>query len=791
MKPPASTSPRRFHFGFRQQLRLSLGVLSGLVAVVAIAALWGIANMRSAASRSLDHYERRSHIANELAIKMLLCRRYEKDYFLNINDMLERYVASEKWQRESSALGKLLTEYEGLAETSEDRSQVALWRDAKATYDNAFFDIQSMVVGGEIASPEQANAALEPARATVHIFTESAVLVAMQKSELAQQEAVRLNDIGRATNRIVIIVTLMALLTALLWSFHLPARLTMPITSLKHATERLAAGDLNARATLMRNDELGELAENFNEMADTLRTQVHELEAKREEAHVLQEAAEAASQAKSAFLANMSHELRTPLNAIIGYSEMLQEEASETGQEDFVPDLRKINTAGKHLLGLINDILDISKIEAGKMELYLEKFMVGSMVADVMNTVQPLVVQNKNHIQLRIVDELGTMVGDQVKVRQVLFNLLSNACKFTHGGEIVLEAAREQSDGRGQLRFRISDTGIGMTPEQLGKLFQAFMQADSSTSRKYGGTGLGLALSRRLCQMMGGDVLVESELGQGSTFTVTLPVDQLTAALPTVAKDGAASAMGKHGQVVLVIDDDPLARELLARTLAKEGWAVQTASNGEEGLRRARELRPAVITLDVMMPAMDGWAVLSALKSDPGLQDIPVIMLTMVDQKNLGFALGAADYLTKPIDQQRLLQIMARYRSRQRAGVALVAEDDDVAREMTTRILERAGWTVMAAENGRVALDLVARQKPDVVVLDLMMPELDGFGFVAELRRKPEWQAIPIVVVTAKDITPDDRMRLTGSVERIIEKGAYSRDQLLDEVRTMVEALAP
>jgi GAF domain-containing protein/CheY-like chemotaxis protein len=494
---------------------------------------------------------------------------------------------------------------------------------------------------------------------------------------------------------------------------------------------------------------------------------------------------EAADRHKSEFLANMSHELRTPLNAIIGYSEMLQEDAADLGAEQFTDDLKKINAAGKHLLELINAVLDLSKIEAGKMELYLETFDVATLVRDIAAVIQPLAAKNVNRLDVRRPDGIGAMHADLTKVRQALFNLLSNACKFTERGTVALDVARESVDRQDWLTFSVSDTGIGMTPEQLGKLFEAFTQADAATTRRYGGTGLGLALSRRLCRMMGGDITVESEAGRGSTFTIRLPALVHDApGEPPAPAPPADSALPGVG-TVLVIDDEAAVRDLMQRFLVKEGFRVVTASGGEEGLRRAREVQPDAITLDVMMPGMDGWAVLTALKADPDLADIPVVMLTIVDDKNLGYALGASDYLTKPIDRERLVTVLHRYR---RDLPVLVVDDDADLRALLRRMLEPEGYTVIEADNGRTALERLREVTPSVVVLDLMMPEMDGFEFVAEFRGREAWRAIPIVVVTAKGLSRDDRDRLNGYVQKILQKGAYSREQLLAEVREMVAA---
>jgi GAF domain-containing protein/CheY-like chemotaxis protein len=492
---------------------------------------------------------------------------------------------------------------------------------------------------------------------------------------------------------------------------------------------------------------------------------------------------EAADRHKSEFLANMSHELRTPLNAIIGYSEMLQEDAADLGAGQFTDDLRRINAAGKHLLELINAVLDLSKIEAGKMELYLETFDVAALVRDIAAVIQPLAAKNANRLEVGCPDEIGAMRADLTKVRQALFNLLSNACKFTDQGTISLVVGREATEGQDWMVFNVSDTGIGMTPEQLTRLFEAFSQADAATTRKYGGTGLGLALSRRLCRMMGGDVTVESEAGRGSTFTIRLPAHVAEAAEEPVAPAPLADHMPPGVGTVLVIDDEATVRDLMQRFLIKEGFRVVTAASGEEGLRWARELRPDAITLDVMMPGMDGWAVLSALKADSEVADIPVIMLTIVDDKNLGYALGASDYLTKPIDRERLVTVLKQHR---RDRPVLVVDDDAEVRQLLRRMLESEGFAVVEAENGRVALERLRGESPSLILLDLMMPEMDGFEFVSELRRHESWRAIPVVVITARDLSRDDRERLNGHVEKILQKGTYDRAELLAEVRELV-----
>ena len=501
------------------------------------------------------------------------------------------------------------------------------------------------------------------------------------------------------------------------------------------------------------------------------------------------EAAEAANRAKSAFLANMSHELRTPMNAIIGYSEMLAEEAEDDGLDAMVPDLEKINAAGKHLLALINDILDLSKIEAGRVDLFLERFDLAQMLNEAVATVSPLVVKNDNRMVTDFADDLGQIRADLTKVRQALFNLLSNAAKFTNSGTVTLTAERERRENGDWILLSVSDTGIGIPADKLDHVFQEFSQADDSTTRNFGGTGLGLPISRRFCQMMGGDITIQSEAGKGSTFTIELPaaVDALDAAKTMAGKDDKKERLIPDGiHPILVIDDDPDSRELLQRTLEADGYVVATAISGDEGLKLARELSPALITLDVMMPGMDGWAVLQRLKADPVLAGIPVMMVTISGEKEMASTLGAVEHLTKPVDRDTLRRLAAQYAAPDGGGHALVVDDDESIRALFRRALDDDGWTVAEAANGAEALERVRECRPNIVLLDLMMPVMDGFDFLVEFRARLDCVTTPVIVVTAKDLTDDDRSRLSGGVERIVEKGALTAFDLLEHVHSLV-----
>ena len=512
-----------------------------------------------------------------------------------------------------------------------------------------------------------------------------------------------------------------------------------------------------------------------------------ELEEKNKDLIETQKAAEAANEAKSTFLANMSHELRTPLNAIIGYSEMLIEDA-EDENEDFIPDLDKINSSGKHLLGLINDILDLSKVESGKMELFIEEFELEKVLNEVASTITPLVEKNNNSLNVSINTETKNVSADITKIRQILLNLLSNATKFTKEGTIDI-IVNDNSDSESLLDFKVSDSGIGMTPEQVDKVFKPFTQADEKTTRKFGGTGLGLTITKMFSEMMGGGIYLESIINEGTTFTVTIPKNVID---PKKIKDNVEEVISKADPAsfsILVIDDDMNAQELMKKFLTKEKYNVLQATSGHEGLDMAAKHLPDLITLDVMMPEMDGWEVLAALQNNEITKNIPVIMLTMANEPDIGYSLGATDYLTKPVNWGRLSKILEKHEIETSSQSILIVEDDEITRDMLKKSLETNEYKVTIARNGKEGLERVKKAKPALILLDLMMPEMDGFQFAEQLRENKKWLDIPVVVITAKDLTSEDHNRLKGNVEAIMQKGSYTKNELLSEVGERIKKL--
>jgi signal transduction histidine kinase/CheY-like chemotaxis protein len=518
----------------------------------------------------------------------------------------------------------------------------------------------------------------------------------------------------------------------------------------------------------------------------------HENERMNTELIVARDQALEASRAKTVFLANMSHELRTPMNAILGYSEMLIEDVGAMSAEEIASDLSKIRNAGKHLLALINDVLDLSKIESGKMTMHHESFLIEELVQDIVSTMEPIASKNGNRIEVRCPKDLGAMFSDSMKVRQCLMNLLSNACKFSENSTIDLSLSTRTHEGEEYVLFAVSDHGIGMSTEQIAKLFQAFVQADDSTTRKYGGTGLGLTISRRLCEMLGGDIRVCSDFGHGSTFTMELPrnvrsTPTVTSAVSSVAVQDSVLSPVIRGDAlrgtVLAIDDNPDALDLISRSLSKEGYRVIMATSGESGLVLARAHKPDIITLDVMMPQMNGWQVLAAIKADPSLAMTPVVLLSVVENNEIAMALGATDCLTKPIDWTKLQICLERLLPKSDPDRILVVEDDPASSELVTRILERDGWKIERVCNGKEAYASMEVSAPALVLLDLMMPEMDGFELVSKLRDHPTLSMVPVVVLTSKMLTPEDHARLNGGVLDILAKGTTGRSDLLEAVR--------
>ncbi len=641
------------------------------------------------------------------------------------------------------------------------------------------------------------------------------------KAELSDADVDRFSNLLRGSGIVFLASSLLAFVAA----YRLQRRITQPITELAQVSASVQRErDYGIRVSSSASGEIGLLIDSFNAMLDTIqsnttaldharmaaeesREKIHEANDQLEEANRTLEArvedrtrllvkaskdAEEASKAKSSFLAKMSHELRTPLNAIIGYSEILREDAVDDGDTRTADDLDKVLNAARHLLGLINDVLDISKIEAGKMELYLETFELQKILSDVVATATPLVGKKGNSLRIDCPPDIGTMHADATKLRQMLLNLLSNASKFTENGTITIKASRLPGVVADTIELAVIDTGIGMNSEQLSRLFQAFSQADASTSSKYGGTGLGLAISKQFAQMMKGDISVSSTPGTGSIFTIRLPAD-VQVKQPVVVHTGqrltkSPFPLEASKPRILIIDDDDEVRLVIAELLKMSEYETSEAGSGQQGLEYAAQNKPDLIILDVMMPGgIDGWTVLTKLQGNRALADVPVVVLSGANDTEMAMSLGASSVLLKPVNAARLTAEIALQLSPLARCYVLVVEDDPDGRDIVVRMLEKEGWQFRAAINGNAALHVLKKGHPSIILLDLKMAGMNGFEFLENLGQNPAWAAIPVVIISSMDITPEMRDYLSPRVLAILQKGKFNREDLAALVRPAIQ----
>ena len=649
-------------------------------------------------------------------------------------------------------------------------------------------------------------------------------MVIIRKSEASVVAPIQ----AKVTGILILVLVAVAIVIAL--SLFITSNISGRIRHIVDISNRVAVGDFDVQNELDTNakDETGLLATSFNNLVeyfrsisnmsaavakgdfgyrliqrsthDQLALTLNEMSERRmhAESAVIQarDEAEEANRAKSDFLAKMSHELRTPMNAIIGYSEMLEEEAEDVGQEDMIPDLKKIKAAGKHLLSLINDVLDLSKIEAGKMELFLERFTIKDMIDDVIGTARPLINQKKNQLQVDFLADVDTMYADLTKTRQILFNLLSNASKFTDSGVIRLVISREFNKNIGFIVFSVIDSGIGMTEAQMSRIFESFSQADNSTTRNYGGTGLGLTITRRFCEMMGGNIEVKSKSRQGSNFIISIPEivikrqkEFLSHSHPFETAIPSSDLEPRLRPVVLVIDNDARSRRVISNTLKGRGLNIVEAGYGEKALEIVREICPSIIIVDIMIAGTDDWSILNQLKDDTESRNIPVIMAGIDEGEEFAYSLGASDFLNKPVEKDQLIKILSRFIGIDSKGSILIVDDEIQARDLIKRQLESTNVEIFEASGGRQALNLLDKITPGLILLDLMMPGMDGFEFLDHLLESERGSKIPVVIVTAKDLTNKEREKLAFHSLHIFAKGSYSRENLADYVVRSLDTL--
>lgn len=549
--------------------------------------------------------------------------------------------------------------------------------------------------------------------------------------------------------------------------------------------------DYSSRVQSSLDKDFGTLIDNFNAMLEEIESRDERLESLVGDLISARDSAQSANTAKSQFLANMSHELRTPLNAIINYAEIIQEDLSADETETVVSDVGKIQTAGLHLLGLINGILDLSKIEAGRMEVEAHTFDAAAIIREAVDTVKPLAARNNNKLTVTLDRSVAAAHTDSVKFRQCVLNLLSNACKFTKDGEVSLAASLKSIDGTEFLEVAIGDTGIGMTPAQQASLFKAFVQADASTTRKYGGTGLGLAITQRLVTLLGGKIGVTSAPGAGSTFTFAVPRMFGDAAIAEPDHQSVVGAAPEAGaaKTALIVDDDNDARDLLDRLARRMSYETIVASDGAQAIEIAKRSRPDVILLDLHMPVMDGWTVLEKLQADPELKAIPTIVVSVDDDSRNCFRLGAEDFFTKPINRVEFERALLSY-AKLASGEILIVEDNDDAADLLSRAARNVGFEPRRAADAESGLAALEKCNAVGVILDLSLPGMDGIAFLNALRASEKWRSLPVIVFSAQELDDRQRAEIAAKAQGYHVKSEASPRAVLSEFMNSAAAAA-
>jgi len=596
------------------------------------------------------------------------------------------------------------------------------------------------------------------------------------KAHLLEMESIREEQGKRRHERDEVIIEKMS---ALADQLDGSAR-TLILNDIKKMKDLADNSDRNASEEASVELMLVAFSRMSDEVGGLIDARTGEMETARDEARD-------ASDQKTKFFANMSHELRTPLNAILGYGEMLYEDCEDLGYDDLLPDLKKITSSGSHLLSLINNILDLSKIEAGKMELFITSFEIENMVETIKNISEPLAAKNDNGFVVNFDGAMGSMSQDETKLRQCLTNFLSNGFKFTKNGTVTLDVRSRSVEGVEFIDFAVIDTGAGMSPEGVAKVFEEYTQAERSTSANHGGTGLGLPISKKFAEMMGGDVVLTSEEGVGSVFTLSVPRECAEYNEDNV--DSNVINLDADDNLVVLVDDDVAMHDLIKRTISKLSLTLIGATNSEKGMELIREVKPKLILLDVLMPGRDGWSLLKECKTDKELKDIPVIMISQLNQSNLAASLGANDYLTKPIDRSHFVNTVQRLLGTgTKNQKVLVIDDDKDVRELLSRLLKDAGYRPIDARDGKEGLERT-KDEPALIILDLEMPRMDGFEFLDNyIKDVPEEKRAPVLVFSGKDLTDVQEDLLKERVVGLVKKDDVSMDNLSKMIQSIVKS---
>ena len=512
----------------------------------------------------------------------------------------------------------------------------------------------------------------------------------------------------------------------------------------------------------------------------------NEVDSRTKELFFAKEKAEEATQAKTEFLANMSHELRTPLNAIIGYSEILIEDATENEQNDVVDDLNKILKSGKHLLNLINEVLDLSKIEANRLDINLNDFVLQDVIKMIEEAINPYTTINNNVLNINITNKPINVFSDELKIKQILFNLLTNACKYSTNAEIDFKINVKKINKTDNLNITIKDRGIGIAKDELDLIFDPFTRVNKEKNINIEGTGLGLAITKAYVDLLGGKISVKSKLNMGTTFKCVIPLNYhektIIKKTKTISK---ISNKNKNSFKIFIVDDDIKFLDVISRKLTNLGYSVNTTNSGMNSISKIKKYKPDLIILDIIMPEIDGWTLYSNIKSDTEIKDIPIVIVTIGDYNEMSNEYGAHGFIKKPIEWKSLYGMLMKYKLTPNGNI-LVVDDDFSTRSLLGKMIKKEGWTVDLAENGKHAFEVLRTKKIELILLDLIMPVMDGFEFLKKIKKIKKYANIPIVVVTSKDLTKDDYDLLKRDVVRIVQKGNYKTNEILEHVNKII-----